>query len=672
MNVKLKKLLIFILCVCLVIESIIIFRHINNDENPKRRYIDVYYEFEKRESSNSMREIRQTTDIPHKENKHKIYLPTTTILSRLPPHSTKEKTITKKPYITNKDNSDRLKISNKISGKVNVFLYDNICFDLDPKNMFWNALFPSHPANASMMSSLKDETLIAISTARRITGFISPIQTDYYEFEISSRSGCEFMLIENYNQIYGVSIDKFLLRFGLHKDEIIRDDSKLKPLELFKKRSNKTVLLTQGRKYLFDLTHAVQIYGRFEIKWKTIKEEHFHSIPSKVLSPLEILPNVNPRLPNIQYLETSRQTQLLQTNTKNYFYIRIQLNENLTMEECDYTPSYIPDKVAEGHGVGYVRLDLLYPRDEMIETHIPGGPELWIDNHTALNVVQSHLTLLSRNYTIDSIVQIEENKEDKHGKRYFVELDLKHKTQPYIYRSSEWIFFKNNGELCKPKGYQWEPHEKIYLLTPVKNQRRWIQYLIESINHIVKVTGEKQIHLIMVDFNSTDAILENILKEANFPYTLLKRPGKFCKVRGLNVAVKSISEEDALMFIMDLHLQIPLFIFDYIRKHTFKSKTTYCPILLRLYCGEHPEYTERSKNSIWQEIGYGMISIFKSDWNKIGGMDEEKFGGKWGGEDWDLVERIIKNKIEVIHHRIPGYYHLYHSTKGTWDGTKLF
>lgn len=53
-------------------------------------------------------------------------------------------------------------------------------------------------------------------------------------------------------------------------------------------------------------------------------------------------------------------------------------------------------------------------------------------------------------------------------------------------------------------------------------------------------------------------------------------------------------------------------------------------------------------------------------------MDEEKFGGKWGGEDWDLVERIIKNKIEVIHHRIPGYYHLYHSTKGTWDGTKLF
>lgn len=396
MNVKLKKLLIFILCVCLVIESIIIFRHINNDENPKRRYIDVYYEFEKRESSNSMREIRQTTDIPHKENKHKIYLPTTTILSRLPPHSTKKKTITKKPYITNKDNSDRPKISNKISGKVNVFLYDNICFDLDPKNMFWNALFPSHPANASMMSSLKDETLIAISTARRITGFISPIQTDYYEFEISSRSGCEFMLIENYNQIYGVSIDKFLLRFGLHKDEIIRDDSKLKPLELFKKRSNKTVLLTQGRKYLFDLTHAVQIYGRFEIKWKTIKEEHFHSIPSKVLSPLEILPNVNPQLPNIQYLETSRQTQLLQTNTKNYFYIRIQLNENLTMEECDYTPSYIPDKVAEGHGVGYVRLDLLYPRDEMIETHIPGGPELWIDNHTALNVVQSHLTLLSR------------------------------------------------------------------------------------------------------------------------------------------------------------------------------------------------------------------------------------------------------------------------------------
>ena len=51
-------------------------------------------------------------------------------------------------------------------------------------------------------------------------------------------------------------------------------------------------------------------------------------------------------------------------------------------------------------------------------------------------------------------------------------------------------------------------------------------------------------------------------------------------------------------------------------------------------------------------------------------MNETRFSQKWGGEDWEFVDRILINKMEVIHHRLPGYYHLYHSNKNTWDGTK--
>ena len=83
---------------------------------------------------------------------------------------------------------------------------------------------------------------------------------------------------------------------------------------------------------------------------------------------------------------------------------------------------------------------------------------------------------------------------------------------------------------------------------------------------LVQATNEKHIHLIMIDFNSTDAILEDILKNAIFPYTLLKQSGLFSKVKGLNLAVNSIKEDDALVFIFDLHLQFPNYLFDYIRK----------------------------------------------------------------------------------------------------------
>lgn len=56
----------------------------------------------------------------------------------------------------------------------------------------------------------------------------------------------------------------------------------------------------------------------------------------------------------------------------------------------------------------------------------------------------------------------------------------------------------------------------------------------------------------------------------------------------------------------------------------------------------------------------------------ISGMNEEMFGTKWGGEDWEFVDRIIMKRLEIIHQRLPGFYHIYHSTLGTWDGTKLF
>ena len=44
----------------------------------------------------------------------------------------------------------------------------------------------------------------------------------------------------------------------------------------------------------------------------------------------------------------------------------------------------------------------------------------------------------------------------------------------------------------------------------------------------------------------------------------------------------------------------------------------YSPTLLRLQCGEHPEYT-KLHDSLWMDLGYGMISIYKSDWERIGG-----------------------------------------------------
>ena len=69
----------------------------------------------------------------------------------------------------------------------------------------------------------------------------------------------------------------------------------------------------------------------------------------------------------------------------------------------------------------------------------------------------------------------------------------------------------------------------------------------------------------------------------------------------------------------------------------------------------------------WKKIICSIAGIFKSDWDRFGGMNVQDFQDKWGGEDWEMIDRVLAVGLEVERLRLPGFYHFYHSKDGMWD-----
>ena len=192
---------------------------------------------------------------------------------------------------------------------------------------------------------------------------------------------------------------------------------------------------------------------------------------------------------------------------------------------------------------------------------------------------------------------MEENDEGLHGKRYFVELDLKNAKDGKNYRFSDYFLRrKEDRKLCIPEGYNWRSDVMIYLICAVKNQRQWFHYLIDSIEKIIERTKDQHLHLVVVDFHSQDSDVKKILQESKLNYTFLQMTGNFSKVRALNEGVRRVPDNNSLIFIMDLQLQLPDHIFDQSRK---VSGNLYC---LGYFTGHIQTVTDLSRHRLRADV----------------------------------------------------------------------
>ena len=186
--------------------------------------------------------------------------------------------------------------------------------------------------------------------------------------------------------------------------------------------------------------------------------------------------------------------------------------------------------------------------------------------------VSDMLRFFSRRYFLKRILKIIQKSDPVYGDRYSVDLELGLQNTEQSFRLSEHVYQKKGSDrLCFPDGIEWNKSATVYFILPVKDQGQWVYHFINELTVASLLTGDKNFHVMVVDFESQDI---DVVKAFDTPllrsrYTLINMTGKFYKTLALNTAVEHVPRAHDLLFLFDLHIDVPVDILDSIRKVSF-------------------------------------------------------------------------------------------------------
>ncbi|KAK0142785.1 N-acetyl-beta-glucosaminyl-glycoprotein 4-beta-N-acetylgalactosaminyltransferase 1 [Merluccius polli] len=270
------------------------------------------------------------------------------------------------------------------------------------------------------------------------------------------------------------------------------------------------------------------------------------------------------------------------------------------------------------------------------------------------------------------VLNVERRVDPAKGSRYLLELEVKdengelHRLSHYVYTVDPPKTALPPAEpyLCNPVGIQWKPAVTVHFIVAVKNQARWVMQLIANMEEVYRQTGDALFSLVIVDYDSKDADVLKALKAACLPqYKYLNLSGHFQRAAGLQAGIDLVTDDHSILFLFDLHLHTPVSIVDSVRKHCVEGVMAFAPILMRLDCGATP----LEPRGFWEVAGFGLLAGFKSDLMAAGGMNTKEFTFKWGGEDWEFLDRILKSGLEVERLHLRNFFHYFHSKRGMWS-----
>ena len=156
----------------------------------------------------------------------------------------------------------------------------------------------------------------------------------------------------------------------------------------------------------------------------------------------------------------------------------------------------------------------------------------------------------------------------KNGDRFLLDLELGFENTNQSFRLSEHVYQKmGNDSLCLPEGIIWNNNATVYFILPVKEQGKWVHHFINQLTDASLLTGDTNFHVIVVDFESKDIDMGKAFNTSllSSRHTIVSLTGKFYKTVALNIATELVPNAHDIVFLFDLHIDVPADIMDSVR-----------------------------------------------------------------------------------------------------------
>ncbi|KAI6650982.1 Beta-1,4-N-acetylgalactosaminyltransferase 3-like [Oopsacas minuta] len=513
-------------------------------------------------------------------------------------------------------------------------------------------------------------------TGVRIFGYIMPAVRGSYSFQVSYFGSVELWLSPD-------ELPSNAVEYKISIPNIVTHFAKAKWLV-----SHFTVNLVADNKQYIEILHASNTEGVLEIKWKDNSSPDYKPIPTEYIYPFVydfgdgVIPETykstlplhapSSELTNVMHPFDERNT--LFSNS----HVDIdKFGDSWIFPPCDYTPSYVdinPIRIANNLGIINT-----YPAVTLYTRHVELSVRTIVISEQfmkkVLNLFMHHLMLSNPTARLSRLINMERLVDNLSGDLYLVEVLITYAQNPLKeYLISEFVVLKRkdilSSLLCHPVYMKMRRDTFVHFLVTHRNFPQMIREFVQNMERVFDKTGDENFGIIIVNYVTPLIDVITLLRQSRLNHwSVIDFGGPWSKTAAINVGIDSVKNPNDIIFITDLSIYYPAHLPDTIRKHTFQGYSGFAPIIFYFTCDFHMQlFLKQQYIGSYSISGYGLFSLYKSDWMKVRGMDSSQFKDIWGFEDNNLANRVLNTGYVVFRLIVRGFYHQNHTYSGLWDG----